>query len=128
MNRTYNPSTIAPPGNFNHGIEVPASSRYCYTAGQVGKNPDGTVPSDFTQQVENCYRAISEILAGSGMTFKDLIKVTVFVTKHEYVAKWRVIRQRLLGDIKPGSTMLVVQSLSEPEYMVEIEGVAAKKD
>ena len=128
MNRTYNPSTIAPPGNFNHGIEVPAGSRYCYTAGQVGKNADGTVPADFTQQVENCYSAISEILAGSGMAFKDLVKVTVFVTKHEYVASGASSVSGCLGDIKPGSTMLVVQSLSEPEYMVEIEGVAAKKD
>jgi len=128
MNRKFNPSTIAPPGRYNHGVEVPAGSRFCYTAGQLGTAPDGTLPDDFTAQVENCYRNMGEVLAGAGMGFEDLVKVTVFVTRHENVQRWREIRDRLLGDIKPGSTMLVVASLSEPGYLVEIEGVAAKRN
>jgi 2-iminobutanoate/2-iminopropanoate deaminase len=128
MNRKFNPTTIAPPGRFVHGVEVPAGSRFCYTAGQVGRNPDNTIPDDFTKQTENCYRNIGAILAGAGMGFEDVVKATVFVTKHENVAKWRLIRDRILGDIKAGNTMLVVASLSEPEYLIEIEAVAAKKD
>jgi len=128
MNRKFNPSTISPPGRYNHGVVVPAGSRFCYTAGQLGKEADGSAPDDFTRQVENCYRNLGEVLAGADMSFADLVKVTVFVTRHENVEKWRQIRDRLLGDIKPGSTMLVVASLSEPEYLIEIEGVAAKRD
>lgn len=128
MNRKFNPTTIAPPGRYNHGVEVPVGSRFCYTAGQVGRNLDNSIPDDFTKQAENCYRNIKEVLAGAGMAYEDLVKITVFVTKHENVAKWRLIRDRIMDDIKPGSTMLVVASLSEPGYLIEIEGVAAKKD
>jgi len=44
------------------------------------------------------------------MTLEDLVKVTVFVTRHEHVARWREIRDQLLGETKPASTMLVVAS------------------
>jgi 2-iminobutanoate/2-iminopropanoate deaminase len=128
MNRKFNPATIAPPGRYNHGVAVPAGSRFCYSAGQVGRNPDGSLPEDFAAQVRNCYHNLGEVLAADGMTLEDLVKVTVFVTRHEHVARWREIRDRLLGETKPASTMLVVASLSEPGYLVEVEGVAAKLD
>jgi len=128
MNWKFNPASIAPPGRYNHGVSVPAMSRFCYTAGQVGKNADGSLPGDFASQVRNCYYNLGEILAVDGMTLEDLVKVTVFVTRHEHVARWREIRDQLLGETKPASTMLVVALLSEPGYLIEVEGVAAKLD
>ncbi len=51
MNRKFNPTTTAPPGRYNHGMEVPAGSRLCFTAGQLGRSPDNSLPDDFTKQV-----------------------------------------------------------------------------
>ena len=126
MPRRFNPTGMAPALRYWHGAEVAPNSRFVYTAGQVGRRPDGTIPDDFTEQAENCYRNIERILADGGMGFDDIVKITIFVTERENVHRWRAVRDRLLGDIRPCSTFLVVASLSEPEYQIEIEAVAAK--
>ena len=126
MPRRLDPPGVAPALRYWHGAEVAPNSRFVYSAGQVGRRPDGTIPEDFSEQVENCYRNLGCVLTDAGMSFDDIVKITVFVTKRENVYLWREIRDRLLGDIKPCSTFLVVSSLSEPEYQIEIEAVAAK--
>ena len=46
-----NPSTVAPPaGRYSHGVLVPAGAKLLFISGQVGIEPDGSVPSDFVGQ------------------------------------------------------------------------------
>jgi enamine deaminase RidA (YjgF/YER057c/UK114 family) len=37
----------------------------------------------------------------------------------------RSIRESVFGDIRPAATMLPVPKLAEPDYLVEIEAIAA---
>jgi 2-iminobutanoate/2-iminopropanoate deaminase len=127
MNRKYNPSTIAPPaGRYTHGIEVPAGARWLHVSGQVGRAPDGSTPNTIGGQTENCFRNISAILAEAGMSFADVVKVTVLLTRDSDIAGFREARDRVIGDARPASTLLVVSRLAQPEWLVEIEAIAAK--
>lgn len=127
MNIKRNPSRIAPPGGrYTHGVEVPAGARWLHISGQIGTAPDGTVPGDFRAQVENCWKNILAILADAEMGLDDLVKVTVFLTRHENVAAYRDARDRIIGDERPASTLVVVSSLVRPEWLCEVEAVAAK--
>ena len=127
MHIKRNPSTIAPPGGrYTHAVEVPPDARWLHISGQIGTAPDGTVPSDFRAQVENCWKNIMAILADAGMGLDHLVKVGVFLTKHENVAAYREARDRIIGDARPASTLVVVSSLVRPEWLCEIEAVAAK--
>lgn len=127
MNVQRNPSSVAPPGGrYTHAIEVPPNARWLHISGQVGTAPDGTVPAEFGAQVENCWRNILAILADAGMGIEDLVKVTVFLTRHENVGPYREARDRIIGDARPASTLVVVTSLVRPEWLCEIEAVAAK--
>lgn len=127
MNRAYNPSDVAPPpGSYSHGVEVPANARLVYTAGQVGRAPDGTIPDGIEAQTEQAWNNVVNVLAGSGMGIEDLVKINALLVKTDDLAGFHAVNQRFLGDHRPASTLMVLQSLARPQLLVEIEAVAAK--
>lgn len=127
MNRMRNPAAVAPPGGrYSHAVEVPASARLLYISGQIGAAADGAVPSGIVAQTENCWRNILAILADAGMGIADLVKVTIFLTREEDIAAYREARDRIVGDARPASTLVVCSRLVRPEWLVEVEAVAAK--
>jgi 2-iminobutanoate/2-iminopropanoate deaminase len=127
MNRPYNPTAIAPPlGRYSHAIEVPPNARWLFLSGQVGTAPDGTVPADIGSQVENCWRNILAILAEARMAIGDVVKVTVLLTREQDIAVYREARDRIIGDARPASTLMVVSRLASPALLVEVEATAAK--
>ncbi len=127
MNRIHNPKTVAPPGGrYSHAIEVPPSARWLHISGQIGTAPDGTVPAGIAAQVENVWRNLTAILADAGMGIADLVKVTVFLTRDQDIAAYREARDRIIGDTRPASTLVVISRLVRPDLLVEVEAVAAK--
>jgi len=52
------------------------------------------------------------------------VKITVFATKLEYRAKIGEVRARYIAEPPPASTFVVVTSLADPDFLVEIEGIA----
>jgi enamine deaminase RidA (YjgF/YER057c/UK114 family) len=122
-----NPETIAPPqGAYSHAVEIPAGSNVLHVSGQVGVAPDGTVPSDFRGQAENAWFNLARILEHNGMGMADVVKVSQFLTRAEDMPAYREVRGKYLGDRQPASTLLIVAGLASPEFLVEVEIVAAK--
>jgi 2-iminobutanoate/2-iminopropanoate deaminase len=127
MNRIHNPASVAPPSGFySHGVEVPPSARWLAISGQVGTAPDGTVPPQIEAQAENAWRNIVGILGSAGMTLGDVVKITAYLTRREDIAAYRAVRDRMIGEARPASTLVVVSALVRPEWLVEIEAIAAK--
>jgi enamine deaminase RidA (YjgF/YER057c/UK114 family) len=125
--KTLNPNTVAAPGGpYSHGVEIPPNARWLYIAGQVGIAPDGSVAKDFDGQADQCWRNIKAILATAGMGVENLVKCTHFLTRAENVAAYGKVRARHLGEARPASTLLVISALARPDYLVEVEAVAAK--
>ena len=124
----FNPNTIAPPNSpsYHHGIHVAPNMRWLVLAGQVGKNPDGSLPASFEQQCENCWDNIFAILAEGGMGREDIVKLTVYLTRREDREVNAAIRAKKMGGIAPASTFLLVAGLAQPEFLIEIDVVAAK--
>jgi 2-iminobutanoate/2-iminopropanoate deaminase len=52
--------------------------------------------------------------------------VTVLLTRASDIAAYRQIRDRMLGNVAPASTLMIVAGLAVPELLVEVEGVAAR--
>jgi enamine deaminase RidA (YjgF/YER057c/UK114 family) len=42
------------------------------------------------------------------------------------MACFGAVRQRYLGDHRPASTLIIAQALANPEYLVEVEVIAAR--
>ncbi len=125
--KIHNPPTIADPiGTYSHGVEVPPNARWLYIAGQIGLRKDGSVPPTVEAQTEVAWQNIVAILAAAGMKVTDLVKITQFLVNLEDFPKYAATRAKFLAGHRPASTGLVIRSLVRPEWLVEVEAVAAK--
>ena len=125
----HKPSDIAPPFSaYSHGVSVEPGARWLHISGQVGITPEGDVPADLEAQTEQAWRNVLAVLADAGMGPHDLVKVTGYVTRKEAVPLYREVRDRLLDGAEPASTLIGVGGLAHPDWVVEIEAVAAKVD
>jgi enamine deaminase RidA (YjgF/YER057c/UK114 family) len=123
------PTTVAAPmpgAFYAHSVEVPPGARWVYVSGQLGARPDGSVPDSFDEQIEWCWKNIVAVLAESGMGIEDLVKVTTFLTDRSQREKNAEVRGRYLGETRPAQTLLFISGLTQPEYLVEVEAIAAK--
>ncbi|MCH8138454.1 MAG: RidA family protein [Proteobacteria bacterium] len=114
--------------NVAHGVEVPAGARLLFTNGQVGTKPDGSTPEATAEQVEVIFERLKAVLKAADMTLNDIVRFDVYVTDRADIDPFAEVRDRVMGDHKPGATLLVVNGLARPELKIEIEAVAAKVD
>ena len=127
MTRPLNPPTIRPPfARYSHGMEVPAGKRLVYCSGQLGVGPDDEVPPDVETQAELCFANIAAILGEAGMTLADIVRVNAYVTEREHMKGYMAVRDRVVGSPPPASTLMIVSGFTRPEFLVEVEVVAAK--
>ncbi len=125
-NRIFNPPNMRAPGaTFSHGAEIAPGSRIVHTAGQVGVAPDGSLPDDFKGQAENTWRNLMSILADNGMGAADIVKVTHFLTRPEDIPAYLEVFSGHLIKPYPASTLLLVGGLARPEFLLEVEMIAA---
>jgi enamine deaminase RidA (YjgF/YER057c/UK114 family) len=126
MARALNPATIrAPFALYSHGMEVPAGTRLVYCSGQLGARPDGTVPAGVEAQSEQCFANIAAILGEAGLTLRHIVRVNAYVTGREHMKGYMEVRDRHVGSPPPASTLMIVAGFTRPEFLVEVEVVAA---
>jgi 2-iminobutanoate/2-iminopropanoate deaminase len=113
-------------GTYGDGVEVPQGARWLYTAGTPGLAADGTLPADIAGQAEIAWTHIVTLLERAGMTVHDLVKVTQYLLHAEDIPAYAAVRKRFLGDARPASMLLVVPALVRPDFLLEVEIVAAR--
>jgi enamine deaminase RidA (YjgF/YER057c/UK114 family) len=127
MNKKHVPESILPPlAAYSHGIEIPPNARVLFTAGEVGLLPDGTMPEGVEAQTISTLNNLMAILESADMEMEDIVKVTTYVTKEEDFWPMAKVRSEFFGDARPASTGIIVKALAKPDWLVEIEMVAAK--
>jgi 2-iminobutanoate/2-iminopropanoate deaminase len=122
-----NPSTIAAPiGRYSHGVLVPSGAKLLFISGQVGIDPNGTVPSGFADQARSAWRNLLAILEAAGMGPDNLVKVTHYLTRPSDLPAYREVRASMAGDARPASMLVFVPALADPRWLFEIEAIAAQ--
>lgn len=115
------------PGDFYQGVVV-NGGRLLYLAGQVANNPDGSVAGvgDWRRQAEKVYENIGHILRAAGATPASVVKETTWVLS---IDSWRPngtpVRRAFYNGDHPASTLVEIPGLARPEFLVEIEVIAA---
>ncbi len=116
-----------------HGLEfyqgvIVNGGRLIYLAGQVANRPDDSVAGvgDLGQQAQQVYDNIGHILQAAGATPGSAVKETTWVLD---INAWRehgthVRRAFYTGDY-PASTLIEIPGLARPEFLVEVEVIAA---
>jgi 2-iminobutanoate/2-iminopropanoate deaminase len=127
----YNPATVWDvPAQFkniySHAVEIPAGKRLLFVSGQIGIAPDGTARTGFPDQCEQAMDNVEALLSEAAMAKADIVKITYFLTQVEDQPDLGKIRRRRWADAEPPAvTTIVVLALARPEYLIEIEVIAA---
>ena len=126
MPTALNPTTIHPPfAPYSHGMVVPAGHKLVFCSGQLGIGLDKTIPADCGGQTRICFDNIGDILAEAGLDLSHIIRINAYVTGREHLADYMAVRNRLFEAPYPASTLMVVSGFARPEFVVEIEAIAA---
>jgi 2-iminobutanoate/2-iminopropanoate deaminase len=113
-------------GKYSDAVEVGSNLRWLFTSGTPGLSVGGLLPSDITGQSEIAWGHILKMLQNADMAITDVVKVTQYLTRSEDIAAYAMVRPRFVGDARPASMLLVIPQLARPEFLVEVEIIAAK--
>jgi 2-iminobutanoate/2-iminopropanoate deaminase len=76
-------------------------------------------------QIRQVGENLKAALAAAGATLADLVRTQTFTTDIDEFFKHVDVRLEYLGPALPTSTTVEVQRLSHPDFLVEIEAIAA---
>ena len=128
--RSLNPRTIHPPlAAYAHGVTVQVRD-LVVTSGQLGIGPDGIVPPSAEAQARICFENIDAILTEAEATRDHIVRINAYVTDRAHMAGYMTARDAYLANrpTKPASTLMIVSGFTRPEFLVEVEVVAARED
>jgi enamine deaminase RidA (YjgF/YER057c/UK114 family) len=98
-----------------------------YISGQVARDTDGNVvgKGDMRAQARQVFQNLRQVLQAAGGDLTDLMKITTYITNIEDFPALAEVRRAVFQGELPASTLIVVKGLFNPDFLIEIEGVAA---
>lgn len=111
---------------YSHCVRVTNATATLYLAGQLARDEHGRTVGvgDVRAQTERVIENIRAILRAEGGDLHNLVKVTVYTTDMRHFDAISEVRRRYFAGDLPASTMVEVSKLSQPDLLVEIEGIA----
>jgi enamine deaminase RidA (YjgF/YER057c/UK114 family) len=111
---------------FSRALEAPAGGRHVYFAGQAPNDETGaTVQGGIVEQAEACFGKLKALVEAAGGSMSDFVMLNTYVTDAAFFRELGPVRQRFFPDPPfPASSGMVVVALANPEWLVEIDGVA----
>jgi len=125
--KKHNPSGVAGPfATYSHGIELDGPHRFLFGAGQTGVAADGSVGDGIEAQTELVWANIATVLASADMEIADIVQLNMLLVDREDHAAAAAIREAVLDGHRPASTLMYVAGLARPEWLIEIDFIAAR--
>ena len=120
-----NPPSVHPPqAHYSHVARVGPT---LYVSGQLAMDRSGSPVGigDARAQARQCYANLAAVLAHYGADFRHLVKTATYITHWAYRPLVAAARDEVFPSPPyPANTLVVVQGLAEPHFLVEIEGIA----
>ena len=127
------PSTVATPGGpYSHAIAVDEPARLLFTAGQVALGADGQLvgKGDVAAQAKQVYDNIANLVQAAGGTMADIVQFRAYLTSRDLLSAFVAARNEVFAEAFPDknyptSTLVIVTGLANPDWLIEVEAVAA---
>ena len=122
------PPEIAPPfARYAHGMRLDGPAGIVLTSGQLAMAPDGSIPETAQAQAQLIFSNIDQILAAGGTSRAHLLRLNAYVTDRAHMSGYMSARDDWIAGLAhpPASTLMIVSGFTRPEFLVEIEAMAA---
>lgn len=118
-------------GYYTPVVTTAPDAGLAFLSGVLSVDPDGVSVGvgDFETQMRQVFTILGQTLEAAGSTWRDLVKMTTYLVDPDHVAPFYAVREVIFKDYfpegrPPGNTLLIVQRLVRPEFLIEVEGVA----
>ena len=122
-----NPEDLSTPESYTHAIAA-SGRRLVFVAGQVADDAHGSLvgSGDLAGQAVQAFANVGRALAGAGARPEQVAKLTIYVVHHrrEYLPAISAARMAVFGEHKPADTLVGVETLAEPGYLIEVDAIA----
>jgi enamine deaminase RidA (YjgF/YER057c/UK114 family) len=127
-NTFIKPDGLSNAPTYTHVVTTTGATTV-YISGQVSLDATGAVvgANDLAAQTRQVMENLKTALAAAGATFADVVKITTYVVAYqpEHRAVIAAVRgEHLSAEQPPASTLVGVQALASPDFMIEIEAIA----
>ncbi|MYH40207.1 MAG: RidA family protein [Chloroflexi bacterium] len=123
-----NPRTLRQPTGTYSQVVTARGGTTVYVAGQVATDPSGAIvgEGDLGAQAGRVFANLRAALEAAGAAPSHVAKLTIYVVGLRAESRDLVNAElrEMFGDRPPANTLLGVESLARPEYLLEIDAVA----
>jgi enamine deaminase RidA (YjgF/YER057c/UK114 family) len=97
-----------------------------WLGGQIATADDSgkSLAGDFEGQVRQIFKLLNATLERAGGKLSDMVQMTVFITDVRNGDRLTEIRREIFGDNFPGSALITITALANPDAKIEIQGYA----
>lgn len=105
---------------------VTEGGKTVWLAGQIATVDDSgkSLAGDFEGQVRQIFKLLDATLKRAGGKLSDMVQMTVFITDVRNGDRLTEIRREIFGDNFPGSALITITALADPNAKIEIQGYA----
>ena len=118
-----NPEGMTQPTGYHHLVKA---GNLMFIAGQVALDGDGNVvgEGDMVAQVRQVLENMKTVLASEGADFSNVVKINIFTTDIDRFRAASDVRREYFRENPPASTLVQIERLARPVFLVEIEAIA----
>lgn len=111
--------------DYSPAVQVEGPGRLLFVSGQNAFDEDGNVvgADDIEAQARQTLENVRRLVEAAGATMNDIVKVTCWITRPEYVSAYVKVRKEFFSGPFPASST-VVCDLVQDDLLIEVEAVA----
>jgi enamine deaminase RidA (YjgF/YER057c/UK114 family) len=122
-----NPDDLPTPRTYSH-VVVASGGRMVFVAGQEPEDREGRLvgQGDLRAQARQVFANLGRALAAAGAGPEHVTKLTIFVAGYQekHLEEIEEGRASLFGDLRPADSLIGVERLSRPGFLIEVEAIA----
>ena len=122
-----NPAELPAPETYSH-VVVARGTRLIFVSGQEPEDAHGKLigRGDLAAQARQVFANLGRALAAAGARPGHVAKITIYVVGHrrEYLPIIEEARASLFGDHRPADVLVGIETLSNPDYLIEVDAFA----
>ncbi len=126
--KAYDPVGLAQAAPRYSQVVRVSSKELIFISGQTALDSSGKLvgKGDFQAQAEKVFQNLQAALKAEGATFDNVVKLNTYVIDMDKSRPiLQGVRSKHIQKEPPASTLVGVTRLADPDYLIEIEAVAA---
>lgn len=122
-----NPKDLPVPETYTQ-VVVATGTRLVFVSGQEPEDVEGNLVGrgDLAAQAAQVFANLGRALAAAGARPEQVARITIYVVGHKrsYLPLIEEARVSLFGAHKPADVLVGIATLSNPEYLIEVDAIA----